>query len=262
MRDAVRQRRQAGGLRHQVEPRGHVLGHVVEDLARVGCLDGRPRRSDLHVAVGGALGHRAEGPAGRAGDGAAELGDPAAAAGEGLGHPAPADVVQQRIVDEVGLERGPDEDDGAEGAVPLVDAVGIVQQDEPAGGGIRVGVGHLGGERHGGRCQPLRSGGLVELELGAHVTAFSCSRAARRRRFRRRSTSRLRLGAACGRGRRFAAPHLGWRRGRPSRALSSSLMWGTSDFLGGFTSRRIRRRWRSTASRRPWASSCSWWWPP
>ncbi len=175
-----------------------------------------------------------------AGHRAAELGHPAAASGQGLGHPAPADVVQQRLLDEVVLEGRPDEHDGPERALPLLDPVGVVQQDEPAGRGIRLGVGHLGGQGDGGRGQALGRRGLVDLELRAARQPPSAARErARRRRCRRQSTSRpqARRGTCARRRSRRAAPRVA--RMAALLALSSSLMWGTADFLGGFTSRRI-----------------------
>jgi len=94
---------------------------------------------------------------------------------EGLGDPTPADIVQEGVIDEVGLEIGAGEDDGAERAVPLVDAVGIVEKDETPAARAVVRVAGLRGERHGRRGEALRGGRLVDFELRADTDGLDLS---------------------------------------------------------------------------------------
>lgn len=131
-------------------------------------LLGGPRGSDLDEPISRTVSEGTERLSSRCGDGAAQLNGIGARVGERLHEPTPADIVEHRVDDEVWLDPSPDEHDGSKCALPLLDAVGIVEKDEAAGHWIVVIEGRLDGEGESEGCEALRSRSFIDTELGTN----------------------------------------------------------------------------------------------
>ena len=78
-------------------------------------------------------------------------------ASHGVEQPCPGDFLEHWVRGDIVLELCPGEYHRAEGAVPLIDAIGIVKQDETPRGAIVVKICHLGRDCHGMRRKSLWS---------------------------------------------------------------------------------------------------------
>jgi uroporphyrinogen decarboxylase len=143
-------RAQEGGPCLQVK--GHVVrrGPGSADLE----LHGRWPVGEGAEAFRHDAGHRAAG---------CEVGD--AARRERLLQPGPADLPDQGVAAQVGLEGRADERDGPEGPFPRLLASGVVEEYEPAGGELGVIDDDVCAEGEGVRGDPLRRRDLFDDDL-------------------------------------------------------------------------------------------------
>ena len=214
----------------------------------------RPGHPQFDVRDEWPTGHRPVAVRRHAGDRAAEgavtaLGQPA---GQTFCQPGPGDVGEERVAGHLGLELGTHVGDDAGRSLPGFLAGRIVQHDEAARCGVLVAarVGDVGRERDCERRESLGRGRLGQLDLGTQPHGTQAGD---------------RLRKACG---QFAVripgshtgsvggiaparetarrPAVGWAFSRSLSlvtallALLASLAWGTSDFMGGVVSRRVR----------------------
>ena len=99
---------------------------------------GGPRCPDLDEAIARPIAERAERLPGRRGHRASELRCVGSGLSESLHQPRPSDVVEHRVRDEVRFERRSREDDRSEVPIPLVDAIGVMEEDEATGKWVTV----------------------------------------------------------------------------------------------------------------------------
>ena len=177
------------------------------------------------------------------------LGEPT---GQPLGEPGPGDVGQERVAGHLRLEFGAYVGHDAGRSLPGLLARWIVQDDETAGCGFLVSAraSDIGRERDSERREPLGSGCLGQPDLRAQPHGLQAGDRVRKAcgQFAVRISGNHTgsVGGIAPARETARRPAVGWACSRSLRvvtallALLASLVWGTSDFMGGVMSRRVR----------------------